>query len=444
VSFPRYPKYKDSGVEWLGEVPEHWEVGPVKYLAAIVNGYPFDSKLFDSNGRYPLVRIRDLGSAGTEAYYNGDFVESAAITSADVLIGMDGDFNVGRWLGEGRALLNQRMCCVRGATELLTRLLEYSLPIPLRAINEITYSTTVKHLSSSQVEKTTVAVPPQPSEQLHLLSFLDHEAAKIDALIVEQQRLIELLKEKRQAVISHAVTKGLNSDAPMKASGVEWLGDVPAHWQIVPLGRVTQTACDGPFGSSLKSQHYTDRGVRVVRLQNIRAGEFSGTDQAFIDPGYYAAELSRHDVRGGDLLVAGLGDDNNTVGRACVAPAGIEPAMVKADCFRFRLHTRQALPDFVSMQLTAGARADAGALSSGSTRSRIPLSVMSTRRLALPCPDEQKQIVGSVQSQVSAFEVLLAEAERAICLLQERRSALISAAVTGKIDVRGLVGAEAA
>ena len=106
MSLPRYPAYKDSGVAWLGEVPGHWEVHLVKNLASIVNGYPFDSALFDAAEGSPLIRIRDLNRSEAETFYKGDFIEAAAITSDDVLIGMDGDFNVGRWRGEGRALLN--------------------------------------------------------------------------------------------------------------------------------------------------------------------------------------------------------------------------------------------------------------------------------------------------------------------------------------------------
>src|SRR5438552_2778431 len=160
-----------------------------------------------------------------------------------------------------------------------------------------------------------------------------------------------------------------------KRSGVEWIGKIPEHWRVLSLGRVTLDRCDGPFGSGLKSEHYTDSGVRVIRLQNIRADGFDDSDEAFINADYYRNELNGHDVVKGDVLIAGLGDDNNTVGRACVAPDGIEPAMVKADCFRFRLNLDQAIPEFVATQLTAGAAADAGMLSSGSTRSRIPLSV---------------------------------------------------------------------
>src|ERR1035438_8343204 len=149
----------------------------------------------------------------------------------------------------------------------------------------------------------------------------------------------------------------------MKPSGIEWLGDVPAHWRVMPLGRLTLSRCDGPFGSGLKSEHYTDSGVRVIRLQNIRSDGFDGSGEAFIDADYYDKELLGHDVVCGDLLIAGLGDDKNTVGRSCVAPPGIEPAMVKADCFRFRLDTTQVVPAFVARALSTGSVPDAGVLS---------------------------------------------------------------------------------
>ena len=135
-------------------------------------------------------------------------------------------------------------------------------------------------------------------------------------------------------------------------------------------------------------------------------------------------------MRQGDVLIAGLGDDRNTVGRACVAPAGIEPAMVKADCFRFRLFSERALPEFVSTQLTAGSPADAGMLSSGSTRSRIPLSVMAFRRIALPPADEQQAISTFLNHETAKINALITEQQRLIALLTEKRQAVISHAVT--------------
>ncbi|OWV50831.1 restriction endonuclease, partial [Mameliella alba] len=272
-------------------------------------------------------------------------------------------------------------------------------------------------------------------EQRAIAGFLDRETAKIDALVEEQRRLIALLKEKRQAVISHAVTKGLDPAAPMKPSGIDWLGDIPAHWEVTKLGRVTSVYCDGPFGSGLKSEHYTEHGARVIRLQNIKAHEFAADDAAYIDLLYFKEDLSDKAVVSGDLLIAGLGDDKNLVGRACVAPDDLGPAMVKADCFRFRL-VPEVSSNFIAYQLSATAKEDGALLGTGSTRTRIPLSKTARRLVLLPPPEEQRAIVARLAEERGRFDTLEAEADRAITLLQERRSALISAAVTGKIDLR--------
>jgi type I restriction enzyme S subunit len=217
-------------------------------------------------------------------------------------------------------------------------------------------------------------------------------------------------------------------------SGVEWLGEVPAHWEVIRLVRISVSRCDGPFGSGLKSEHYTDEGARVIRLQNIRDGAFDGTDEAFIDLAYFSNDLAGHDVEPDDILIAGLGDDRNTVGRACVAPSGIAPALVKADCFRFRLDRTVALPKFIAAVLTAGAAADAGILATGSTRSRIPLSTMGTRKVGLPPLDEQAAIAAFLDRETAKIDGLVREQERLIELLAEKRRAVVSHAVTKGLD----------
>ena len=218
-----------------------------------------------------------------------------------------------------------------------------------------------------------------------------------------------------------------------KDSGVEWLGEIPAGWILAALSRITFSRCDGPFGTSLKSEHYSPSGVRVVRLQNIGSAEFKDTDSAFIDE-TYARQLGDHGVRAGDLLVAGLGDEAHPVGRACVAPDGIEPAMVKADCFRFRLDHRRGLPRFVAYQMSSTAADTAGAMSTGATRSRMNLTTTSTRHLALPSIEEQRHIADFLDREMARIDGLVAKKERLIELLQEKRSALITRAVTKGLD----------
>jgi type I restriction enzyme, S subunit len=449
MSFPRYERYKASGVGWLGEVPEHWEVLPLKRVVAVPitdgphetpqfvdDGIPFVSAEAVSSGRIDFSKIRACISEEDNTRYSQKYspklhdiymVKSGATTGITAIVEDRTNFNIWSPLAVIR-------CGEEAVPHFVLNFMRSRNFLEAVALN---WSFgTQQNIGMRVIENLPCTLPPL-SEQQTIAAFLDRETAKIDALIAEQQRLIALLAEKRQATISHAVTKGLNPDAPMKDSGIEWLGEVPEHWRVMQLRRVTVSRCDGPFGSGLKSEHYTEAGVRVIRLQNIRPGGFNGSDEVFIDIDYFKKVLSGHDVVCGDVLIAGLGDDKNTVGRACVAPTGIEPAMVKADCFRYRLEEQQALPKFVAIALSAGADADAGVLSSGSTRSRIPLSVMSTRKLAIPSTNEQKQISNFIQTEATKFDTLTTEAQRAITLLQERRAALISAAVTGKIDVRG-------
>jgi len=456
MSFPRYERYKDSGIEWLGEVPEHWEISRLGFESWVrarlgwkglkAEEYVDDGFVFLATPNIKGLSI-DFENVNFINEYRYNESPEIQLRAGDVLLAKDGStlgtVNIVRSLPRPTTV-NSSIAVITPNKTLKGVYLYYLFQSSYmeNTIQRIKGGMGVPHLFQEDLNKFYIPLPPIENQSI-IVAFLDLETAKIDALIAEQQRLIELLKEKRQAVISHVVTKGLNPDAPMKDSGIEWLGEVPEHWDVLSIGKVTLNKCDGPFGSGLKSEHYTDAGVRVIRLQNIRQSGFDDTDAAFINEKYYWEKLNGHDVRQGDVLIAGLGDDRNTVGRACVAPDGIEPAMVKADCFRFRVLTERAQPEFIALQLSAGSSFDAGKLSSGSTRSRIPLSVMASRKIALPPRSEQQAIICFLQEESIKFNALTAEVQTAITLLQERRTALISAAVTGKIDVCSLVAAQA-
>jgi type I restriction enzyme, S subunit len=398
MSFPRYPEYKASGLEWLGEVPSHWKVSALGYRYDVSLGKMLDEKRVTAEHLKPYLRNVDVQWGGINTVdlpmmsFHPEESPRYSLQYGDLLVCEGGE--VGRaaiWRGGLRECFYQKAVHrlrTRSPSADYATFLFYVLhsAVAQGAFEALGGKATIAHLPAETFRRQRFPFPPL-AEQSTIAAFLDQETAKIDALVAEQERLINLLKEKRQAVISHAVTKGLNPDAPMKDSGIGWLGEMPEHWEVKRLSRITLDRCDGPFGSGLKSEHYCDEGVRVVRLQNIRGDGFNDKDAAFIDPLYYAEGLGGgHDVIAGDLLLAGLGDDNNVVGRACVAPEGIEPAIVKADCFRFRLNRQLASTEYVALQLTAGAVFDAGILSSGSTRSRISLSTMGSRSVALPPP----------------------------------------------------------
>jgi type I restriction enzyme S subunit len=440
VSFPRYPAYKESGLDWLPKVPSHWRIRKISWdLPYAIGWTPPSGKEEYYDGEHPWVTIADMekGVIRDTASKISDLAiqerKAESVPAGSLLFSFK--LSVGKVaILKTDAYTNEAIAAFKPNDKVDLHFWKYSGPeiIPKYGRENI-YGAML--LNQELIRSVRFFAPPI-SEQRVIADFLDHETAKIDALIEEQQLLIELLEEKRQAIISHAVTKGLDPDAPVKDSGVEWMGDVPAHWSVCALRYLSTERCDGPFGSGLKSSHYTDDGARVIRLQNIRAGRFSDLGTAYVDLEYFRSALLKHSVAPGDVLIAGLGDERNMVGRACVAPDNLGPALVKADCFRFRLDARKADSSFVAYQLTAGATADGPLLASGSTRQRIPLLTMGARKIAVPPVVEQEQIVEFIQDQIDQIDQMDSKCRDAIELLVERRSALISAAVTGKIDVR--------
>jgi type I restriction enzyme S subunit len=174
----------------------------------------------------------------------------------------------------------------------------------------------------------------------------------------------------------------------------------------------------------------------VVRLQNIGCGEFKGNDAAYISEGHWLGVIGGgHDVVPGDVLIAGLGDENNPLGRACVAPGGLGKTIVKADCYRFRLGPR-ANSVYIAWLLSSTATSECGYLATGATRDRLNLGIASARVVVLPPVVEQERIVEALARRLARLDLLDRKTKQSIVLLKERRSALITAAVTGKIDLR--------
>jgi type I restriction enzyme S subunit len=273
---------------------------------------------------------------------------------------------------------------------------------------------------------------PKTDEQKTIIDFLDHETAKIDALIEKQQRLIELLKEKRQAVISHAVTKGLNPNDPMKDSGVEWLGEVPAHWSIKKLGYLANKIGSGktPKGGS---EIYQDDGVLFLRSQNIYDSglRLDPVDCVYISNSIHE-EMAGTKVQAGDVL---LNITGGSIGRSCLVPADFSTANVNQHVciLRFPSGANEFLAFLIKSQ-TIQAQIDA--CQTGGNREGLNFEQISKMAICLPPNDEQIQIVEHLNTSTRKFDHLELTALQTVALLQERRTALISAAVTGKIDVR--------
>jgi type I restriction enzyme S subunit len=276
-------------------------------------------------------------------------------------------------------------------------------------------------------------IPPLP-EQHAIASFLDRETAKIDALIAEQQRLIELLAEKRQTVISRAVTKGLNPNARMKDSGVEWLGQVPEHWEVKRIKRLASVISKGTTPSTVGAE-FTIAGIRFLKAENITEAGVVEQPEFYISEEAHAI-LSRGSLDDGDVLVVIAGA---TTGKSAVLSKHFLPANTNQAVCYIRPKDKRFSP-YISQWL--GTRLVRNTILLAAVQSAQPnLSMEDLGNIPIPVPPlaELKEILFFLDYETTKLDTLTAEANRAIELLQERRSALISAAVTGQIDVRKAV-----
>lgn len=413
MSFPRYPEYKDSGVEWLGEVPGHWDMHALKRITHLKSGESITAESIEGEGQYPV-----FGGNGLRGY-----TDSFTHEGHYVLIGRQGALCGNINYANGQFWASEHAVVATPVRPVST----VWLGELMRAMNLNQYSVSAAQpgLSVEIVSNLRIPVPPL-SEQCSIATFLNNETAKIDGLMTEQEKLITLLKEKRQAVISHAVTKGLDPAVPMKDSGIEWLGDVPAHWQVQRMANL--------FTEVVESGDDT--------LPVLSVSIHSGVSDKELSDSELDRKVTRSDDRGkykkvqpGDLVYNMMRAWQGGFGTVAV-PGQVSPAYVVA----------RPVADFITAFIeqilrTPQAVEEMRRHSQGVTDFRLRLYWQEFKciQIALPVKEEQEAIISFIAAENSKLEALEAEAQHAIDLLKERRTALISAAVTGQIDVRGLV-----
>lgn len=448
MSFPRYPKYKESGVEWLGEVPEHWTVVSIKWLSPVRRGAsprPIDDpKYFDDDGDFAWVRIADVSACSGILSETTQRLSELG-SSLSVKIG-PGELFVSIAGTVGKPCLSAIDACIHDGfvyfpTLMLDRRFLYRVFEAGSCYGGLGKWGTQLNLNTDTIGSIRVAVPP-PEELQNLLTFLDRETAKIDELVAEQRRLIELLQEKRQAVISHAVTKGLNSQAPMKPSGIDWLGDVPEHWEVVRVKHLARSIEQGWSPQCEGFPVETEDEWGVLKVGCVNGGTFNPIENKVLPPDL--EPIPSLGISSGDLLIS-RANTRELVGGAAVAVKDYPKLLLCDKLYRLRLKPERASPMFLALYL--GSRAARGPIELGATGAsasmvNIGQSVILELDVAVPPIEEQRSIVASLGRETTKLESLTAEAARTIELLQERRTAFISAAVTGKIDVRGLAAME--
>ena len=420
AKYQAYPEHKDSGIEWLGEIPKHWKTASLSKLFMIKAGgdvkIEFFSETKTEKHPYPIyTNARDENAVyGYTSKYN---YPSNTITVS------------GR--GEvGFAIFRDHPYDAIIRLLVLSPIKKNNCKFFAYLINDVidfrVESSAVGQLSTQQISPYKVVFPSY-DEQQKIANFLDHETAKIDTLIEKQQQLIKLLKEKRQAVISHAVTKGLNPNVPMRDSGVEWLGEVPEHWEVKRLKNVSDIVdCRN------KTPKYFNNGeYLVIRTTNIKKQQLTLDNALYTNKSNFNTWTQRGIPPVGSILFT----REAPVGEVCLVPNNLKFCLGQR-MMNFICHDTEYTDYLFNFLLSNCLERYIESVSHGSTVSHLRVGQVENIPVLVPPQNEAKSIYLKLEKIKKKYSKLTLRAEKAIKLMQERRTALISAAVTGKIDVR--------
>jgi type I restriction enzyme S subunit len=436
VSFPPYGNYRDTDTLQLKCLPSHWVEVPLKWLGSIKYGIGEPPSYQEEGTR--LIRATNVDH-GRVVEAGMVYVDPADIPEKRILWLQVGDIIVvrsGAYTGDSAIIRSELLPAIAGfdmvvrPANCVAQFLQYALLSQyLREgqIDQVKLRAAQPHLNAEELGTCMVAVPPI-EEQLVIAAFLDRETAKIDALVEAQQRLIELLKEKRQAVISHAVTKGLDPNAPMKDSGVEWLGEVPAHWDLSRLKFEGEIIIGLTYGPNDVADN--QEGTLVLRSSNVQNGSLALDDNVFVS----CPIPERLQTQTGDILICSRNGSRALIGKNAQITSDVAGQSFGA----FMTVLRSSKNSFLFWVLNSQIFQFQSARFLTSTINQLTVGDLGGFEIAVPPPQEWQEVAEFLEREVGAISRLIEQAQYSIVLLRERRVALIAAAVTGKIDVRGL------
>ena len=434
-----YPEYKDSGVEWIGEIPSHWVICPLKYHTRHnINLLPEDTH---SSYKLQYIEISDVNSNGdilgkTEykfedapsrcrrVLYKGDVLISTVRTYLKSISFIEEDVN--DWV------CSTGFCVLSSNPSLVSKFLFYMVRTEWFVSQVISNSVGVSYpaITPTDLVDLDILFSPLP-EQQQIVSYLDEKTQQIDQLIQNKEQKIKLLQEKRTAVINHAVSKGLNPDVEMKNSGVEWIGEIPKGWTWVKLKFISNQVVDGTHNTP----EYVENGIPFLRVTDIHEETVDLTKVKFISTKEHEELSKRCKPEKGDLLLS----KNGTIGITKVVDWDFEFSVFVSLClikFKKDLYS----PYFFSY-LFQSTVIDEQIRKSSKTSTVTNLHLDQIREFSLiePTLFEQTQIVSYLDEKNKQIDQLISQEQRKIELLKEYRQSLISDAVTGKIDVREAV-----
>ena len=439
MQFKQYPSYKPSGVEWLGDVPEHWDSCNLKFISKIYAGGTPDRNRLDywvkgeipwiNSGAVNQVIIKEPSEYITELGLKNSSAKYIPVNSLVMALAGQGKTKGMVAYTSIETTCNQSMAAIV-PKNYHYKFLYYWLDSNYQNIRNLTGGDNRDGLNLAVLSN----IPcPKISivEQTQIVSFLDTETARIDNLISKQEKLIELLEEQRKSIISHAVTKGLNPNAPMKDSGVEWLGDVPEHWMTPSSKHLLEIPItDGPH----ETPNFVDDGVPFISAEAISKGKIDfDKKRGYITPELNAIYSKKYSPKIEDIYMVKSGA---TTGKVAMVET-TEEFNIWSPLAVFRCNKNKVLPKFLLAVFNSSHFYDALVLNwSYGTQQNIGMGVLSN--IEIPCPPlkEQAEIIQHLDAQNTKFDKLISTQSQLIEKLKEYRSSIISHAVTGKIDVR--------
>lgn len=426
-------KMKDSGIEWIGEIPEGWEVSKLKYLGRYVNGYPFKPDDWGDEGR-PIIRIQDLtGSNDSPNYYDGDIDAKYHIKNGDILVSWAATLDAFIW-NKGDGLLNQHIFKAIPQEEKITSYFFFWMikEAMQNMNNDNKHGIFMQHVTLDVFNNFSVPLPPL-SEQKRIATYLFQKISEADIMLDDTLSSITGYKKLKQAVITQAVTKGVRGEREMKDSGVEWIGEIPVEWRKTQLRHCATIKSGITLGKS-----YSKDTVLIerpyLRVANVQGGYVDLNDLATIE--VTPDEDLKYRLHSGDVLMT-EGGDRDKLGRGCVWHGEIEPCLHQNHVFAVQTNETILLPEFLEY-LTAS---DVG-------RSYFDVTAIKTTNLActssskvlaftipLPPIEEQIEIVSFIKKRSLELNKLIMKKELLVQELESYKKSLIYEVVTGKREV---------
>jgi len=440
--FRGYSEYADQEADWLRAIPVHWRPARLKYLFTVKNGAtPKSSEPRFWGGDIPWVTPEDLGGLeGTEILNPRRFITAEGYRSCGTTLVPAGSLVLSARAPIGHlAIAGTELCTNQGCKALVpktnsdTRYFYYQLIAARPELRSRGQGSTFDELSREHLSTVVLADPPVP-EQIVIRKFLDRQTRKIDELVSQKERVTWLLQEKRTALITRAVTRGLDPNVPMKDSGVKWLGEIPANWKVKPLKYLTKGRLQN--GLFKKKEAYGS-GTLLINVFDIYQERFQVDEGKLERVQVSLDEEKKYGVRAGDVFFVRSSLKLEGVGRSAASLEPTEATVFECHLVRARPNQELVRTEFLIHFLNSPPAVQRlVSLANTVTMSTLPQQSISSLEIALPTVEEQAEIMRSLAERLNELDALTRKIGEGIKRLRELRTSLISAAATGKIDVR--------